>query len=578
MGEKSTQPSENDLDASGEPAPPTAAEALLRSLGDHGVKYLFANLGTDHTPLLEASARIREQGDANAMPEFIVCPHEFVAMSAAHGYAMVTGDPQAVLVHVDVGTQNLGAAVHNAHRANAPVFVIAGLAPVTDAGYAGSRDHTVHYIQDVFDQPGIVRQYCRWMDEYHPPADPDALVTRGLERAATPPAGPVYLTAGREALESREYASGARERDAGGVTPAGADAETVRDVANRVDAADSPLVITSKLGARGMNALVEFAETTGAGVVEHGPIELSFPRDHDLHVGFDPTAAFDHADLVLAVAVDVPWVPSRGGPAADTPVIQLDTDPTKGAYPHWDFPVDRTVRADPVATLESVTSEVTADPGSGRRTWSEVAAARREREQSQLAEHRGEDRLTPEVLSAAVDDIVDDSTIVIDDAVTNSGSVLSHLDLSQPGSYFSKGGSGLGWAGGAAVGAKLAQPDSRVIALVGDGAHVFSNPTACAWLAAAEGAPTLTVIYDNAGWNAVKRATKDQHPEGVANKQGVIESEFDGSVDLSAAASAVDAYSRKVETVDALSETLDEAIQAVDSGRPAVLDVKLEPI
>ena len=178
----------------------TAAEQFLRAFRRQGVTRVFANLGTDHTPLLEAAASVRAAGEADAIPEILSCPHEFAAMSAAHGYAALTGDPQVVLVHVDVGTQNLGAAMHNAHRADAPVFVLAGLAPVTDSGHSGSRDHPVHYFQDTFDQPGIVREYCRWTDQYRPPADPAETVRRGLERAGSEPAGPVYVTATREAL------------------------------------------------------------------------------------------------------------------------------------------------------------------------------------------------------------------------------------------------------------------------------------------------------------------------------------------------------------------------------------------
>ena len=156
----------------------TSAEAILRSLFFQGVEYIFGNYGTDHTPLIEAAAKIR-RGDGK-MPEIVVCPHEFVALSAAHGYAAATGKPQAVLVHVDVGTQNLGAAMHNAHRSNVPVVIISGLAPVTDTGHVGSRDHVVHYLQDTFQQSNIVKEYCRWIAEYKPPSDPVAMVRRAI--------------------------------------------------------------------------------------------------------------------------------------------------------------------------------------------------------------------------------------------------------------------------------------------------------------------------------------------------------------------------------------------------------------
>ena len=67
-------------------------------------------------------------------PRLIVCPHETVAPSAAHGYASVTRQPQAVFVHVDAGTQNLGGAVSNAMRGRVPVLIFAGAAPVTITG------------------------------------------------------------------------------------------------------------------------------------------------------------------------------------------------------------------------------------------------------------------------------------------------------------------------------------------------------------------------------------------------------------------------------------------------------------
>ena len=61
--------------------------------------------------------------------KFITCPSEMVALSMADGYARVTGEPQAVVVHVDVGTQALGCAVHNASVGRAPVLIFAGLSP-----------------------------------------------------------------------------------------------------------------------------------------------------------------------------------------------------------------------------------------------------------------------------------------------------------------------------------------------------------------------------------------------------------------------------------------------------------------
>jgi thiamine pyrophosphate-dependent acetolactate synthase large subunit-like protein len=89
-----------------------------------------------------------------------------VALSMADGYARLTNKPQCVIVHVDVGTQGLGAAVHNASCGRAPVLIFAGLSPFTIEGeMRGSRTEYIHWIQDVPDQKQIVSQYCRYAGE-----------------------------------------------------------------------------------------------------------------------------------------------------------------------------------------------------------------------------------------------------------------------------------------------------------------------------------------------------------------------------------------------------------------------------
>jgi len=94
---------------------------LLDALQDLGVEYIFANFGSDHPAIVEAIAAAREAG--RALPQIVTCPNEMVGMSAAHGFAAATGRAQAVLVHVECGTQALAGAVHNAAKGRIPIFV-----------------------------------------------------------------------------------------------------------------------------------------------------------------------------------------------------------------------------------------------------------------------------------------------------------------------------------------------------------------------------------------------------------------------------------------------------------------------
>src|SRR5499427_8402414 len=110
----------------------STAEAYLELLAARGVEYLFANAGTDFAPLIEAYARRGAQGLARPRP--MTVPHEVVAVAMAHGYAMVTGRPQAVMVHVIVGTANAVGGIMNASRANVPMLFFFNDKPTTESG------------------------------------------------------------------------------------------------------------------------------------------------------------------------------------------------------------------------------------------------------------------------------------------------------------------------------------------------------------------------------------------------------------------------------------------------------------
>ncbi|MGH3422862.1 MAG: thiamine pyrophosphate-binding protein, partial [Streptosporangiaceae bacterium] len=180
----------------------TTSTAFLEALAEAGVSYIFANLGSDHPGLIEALAQARAEGREQAFPSLVVCPHETVALSAAHAYASVTRQPQAVIVHVDGGTQNLGGEVSNAMRGHIPVLIFAGASPYTLHGeLPGSRNEFIHWIQDVRDQRGILRGYVKYDNEIRTGRNVKQLVHRALQLARSEPAGPVYLVGPREVME-----------------------------------------------------------------------------------------------------------------------------------------------------------------------------------------------------------------------------------------------------------------------------------------------------------------------------------------------------------------------------------------
>ena len=178
----------------------SVAEAYLALLAERGVEYLFANAGTDFAPLVEAFAKAARTG--TPVPRPVIATHENLALSMAHGYAMVTGRVPAVMVHVSVGTANGVCAAFNAARENVPMLFTAGRSPLTEEGMAGARDVYIHWAQEMFDQAGMVREIVKWDYELRNGQQLETVVDRALAVATSAPQGPVYLSLPREVLAS----------------------------------------------------------------------------------------------------------------------------------------------------------------------------------------------------------------------------------------------------------------------------------------------------------------------------------------------------------------------------------------
>jgi acetolactate synthase I/II/III large subunit len=573
----------------------TTSTAFLEALADAGVRYLFANLGSDHPSLIEAMARADAEGTRGRLPELIVCPHEIVAFTAAHAYALVSKVPQAVLVHVDSGTQNIGGAVDNAFRGRAPVLVFAGAAPYTIEGeLPGSRNEFIHWLQDVHDQRGILRNYVKYDNEIRTGRNVKQVVYRALQIARSEPAGPVYLLGPREVMEERIEPSPAGTPGPAyyaPVAPSALDPETVAEVATALAGAKSPLIITSYLGRdpAAVADLVRLCELLAIPVIEAAPSYVNFPSDHVLHWGYEWTPAKQNpllaeADVILVVDSDVPWIHTTSRPSPDAAIYCVDIDPLKYDMPMWHIPALRFAAANSRLAIRQLIDFVTANglanpaPVAARRA-SAAAVHDAQRAEWNQRELPPDGVITPHYLTACVREALrGEDALILTEAVTNFKVVAEHLRLNRPGSLYASGGSSLGWAGGGAVGAKLAAPERTVVCLVGDGSYLFGVPSSAQWVARRYGAPALTVIYNNRGWRAPMQSVLAIHPHGAA-AAAKFSASFEPEADLPGiAAAAGGAFGRTVTDPAELPQALKEALAAVAGGRSAVLSVRLPPV
>ncbi|MBN8892448.1 MAG: acetolactate synthase [Bordetella sp. SCN 68-11] len=564
----------------------TASTALLEALQEAGVTCIFANFGSDHPGILEAIAESRAAG--RPVPAVITSPNEMVALSAAHGHALVSGVAQCVLVHVECGTQALAGAVHNAAKGRVPVLVFAGASPFTQEGeLRGSRNEFIQWIQDVHDQRGLVRGYMRYDNELRTGRNLKQMVFRALQFARSDPKGPVYLMAAREVLEEEVPRVALDLAQWRPVAPAALPPAGVDELAEALLAAEQPLVVTSYLGRRpeAVGQLVTLARRLGMGVLDSVPNTMNFPADDPLYQGCQwnepvQNPALAAADVVLVLDSDVPWISAVSRPRPGARIFHIDTDPLKQQMPLWYIHALRSFRADTAIALAQLNARLDGliDTDAVERRMARHRAAHAARlERLRAREAPPEGVITPEYLTACIRARADADTIVLNEGISNYTVIIDHMMSTRPGSMFTSGGGSLGWNGGAALGAKLARPEAKVFALGGDGSYMFSVPSTVHWMARQYRAPFLQVVYNNRGWKSPRLSMLAVHPDGHASRSNELGVSFDPPPDYAGiAAAAGGALALTVRRPEEVEPALDAALRAItQEGRAAVLDVWL---
>jgi acetolactate synthase I/II/III large subunit len=571
----------------------TAGAALIEALHEAGVSFIFANLGSDHPAIIESLSEASATG--RPAPKLITCPNEMVALSAAHGFAQVTGRAQAVLVHVECGTQALAGALHNAAKGRVPVLIFAGASPFTQEGeMRGSRNEFIQWIQDVFDQRGLVRGYVKYDNEIRTGRNIKQMIFRALQFAHSDPKGPVYLMAAREVLEEAVPPVEALPENWPPIGPCALLASDVETIFADLLKARRPLVVTSYVGRNpdAVTELIRMCERLAIGVLESVPSYVNYPADAGLYLGNqwnepEQNCALDEADLVLVIDSDVPWIPTINKPRKGAAIYQIDVDPLKEQMPLWQIPARRVFRADAEEALRQLNdyldnAEIDEEEIKERSAhYARLSKARREK--LLLAERLDGDVITPAYLTACVRRHIDQDTIVLNEGITNYGTIIDHLGAVRPGQMLASGGGSLGWNGGAAIGVKLACLDKTVICLTGDGSYMFSVPSSVHWIARRYQTPFLQIVYNNRGWKAPKFSTLAIHPDGyaarAARRDEDIGVSFDPPPDYSGiAAASGGAFARVVRRPEELNPALADAMNAVrHERRCAVVDVWLAP-
>jgi len=540
-----------------------ARRGVFEILCAEGVRFIFGNPGSTETPFLDALVEYPEL-------EYVLGLHESAVVAMADGYARATGRPAVVSIHAAPGTANALSSLYNALRDRTPMVVMAGQQPqrvlVQDPPLAG-------------DTVAMARPVVKWSRELSNAAELPVVLRRAFSIARFPPRGPVFLSLPKDVLEGEiEFSPEGYRPSVDRLVTAAPD--TIERAAALLARAEKPLILAGPgLSFReAWRPLAEVAEYLGAPIYAS---PVGFPARHpqvcgvlgwDLHTLRKPLA---DVDLVLIagyrMVVNDPLNPLI---SSGVSVVHLDDDPGE---------IDKNLSADVgvVGELSSALSslrESLKGQLKGResryleRKEKTLASAARARRDAESALQARWDRvpIAPARAIAALDKILPDHTIVVDEAVRASPYVKQYWSSAGPGRYFYYDGGSLGWGIGMAVGAQMAWPDKRVVAIVGDGAALFGIHAL--WTAARRKLRVIVIILDNRSYGAVVAALVEY--KGEAFKRGIYPGCDMEGIDFVALASGFGVPARSV----ARPEELEAALQwALSAEGPVVVHVRTDP-
>ena len=522
-------------------------QALVAALRTHGVDTVFGIPGTHN---LSAFAALREFGVRTVLTR-----HEQGAGYAADGYARVSGRPGVCLTTSGPAILNAAAAAAQAWSDSVPVLFVSPGLPTDHPGLGNG------YLHEVRDQRAAMGSIVAYSHRVSSVAEIPLAVTSAFAAMTGGRPRPVHLEIPLDLLE----ATAEVEPVAPVEVPVTRPAESALDAAAQVLAgARRPVVLAGGGAKRAGTQLRALAERLGAPVLTTANGKGVLDEDHPLAVGaglHQPSARrlVEDSDVVLAVGTELAPSDLWNGPFTLTgTLVRIDIDPAAiitNADPGIRLLGDAAATLD-LLLVSGIGRYCDQYHSQGQGRVAEARAAMRADAAAEGAQWR-------EIL-AALGPVVDASTVIAGDSTMACYyGVLSGLPVHRPSGFlYPTGGGTLGYGLPAAIGAMLAEPDARVLAVLGDGGIMFTLSELATAAQLGLGLPVLVV--DNGGYGEIRNEMLDRGDPATAVDLS--------PVDFAALAEAMGCHGERITDAADLTAAITTAVRA---DRPTVLWIKV---
>lgn len=527
---------------------PTVREATFDLFRKQGMTTMFGNPGSTELPMLQ---------DFPDDFRYILGLQEAAVVGMADGYAQATGRPALVNLHTAPGLGNAMGALFNAQANHSPVVITVGQqarSMITMQSNLTNRDAI-----------RVPHPYVKFAYEPARAEDVPLAIAHAIHLAMLPPMGPVMVSLPMDDWDKEMDASAAEHvisREVSG--RAGADPARVRDLAERIKSAKNPIAVAGPdIDASGAwEEMIAFSENQNLGVwaaPATGGGRIGFPESHPHWRGVLPPAVgpvgetLKEHDLIIVVGSSVfAYYPNIPGPflAEGSSLFQITSDPDEAAR----APMGDAIVADVKLTLAALLEEL-GEP-TGREAPPEWPKPSRVEET---------DPINASLVHSILRQELPDDGIIVLESPSSTLALRNQLRISHPGSYFFGAGGGLGFGLSAAIGVQIAEPDRKVVCVLGEGSVQYA--VAGFWTAVAYDVPVTFLVLRNEEYAILKWFAE------IEQVQGAVGLDLP-ALESAAIASGYGIESGMVKTADEVEAALKEAIA---SPKPRLIEVPVQP-
>ena len=532
--------------------PRTGGRALADALVAQGIDHAFAVPGESYLDVLDGLYDVRQK------LKLVTCRFEAGAVNMAEAFGKLTGRPAAAFVTRGPGACHGAIGVHVAMQDSTPMLLFVGQIPHEDAG------------RDAFQEVDYRRMFsplAKWVTQIDQAKRIPEIVAHAMDVAVSGRPGPVVIALSEEMQKDMIEVP---DLPRATVSPPHPDPAALAQLRMMLSRSAKPLAVLggSCWTDAGRAAIRDFL--LGNDV----PVTVGFRRQAlydgtldnfagDLGVGSDPglIGKAKEADLILAIGSRLGDAVTQGytllDMAGSVPIIQVHPDGSEIGRvfrPALGIVTDLNAFAHAVAALEPVEA-----------TWTEWTEELRSLREAQRAVPNYEGTLNLGTAMRELEELLDPDAIVTTDAGNFAGWATRFINFRDEQRYIGPTNGAMGYSVPAAIGAKIAFPDRMVVSMVGDGGFLMTGQEIAT--AFHHGVAPIVLVFNNQMYGTIRMHQERAYP-GRVSGTGLTNPDF---------AKFADAFGGHGEVVSDTADFAPAFRRAVESGKPAVIELRMNP-